>query len=96
LDQHIQAVPQCSFQKTVQVDPLEGITSKMESRLSSRKGSKAASEKERWAEVWKIIFPDDTDEDILSPGMFGIVTLVVLDVKKVARNSWFDRLSYGY
>jgi hypothetical protein len=46
--------------------PVEGFDKQQEKKLKSRKRS-TLSEEEKWRETFRILFPDDEEENIPSP-----------------------------
>ncbi len=58
----------CEIQESV---PLEGFDKDQERRLKSKKRSQTyQSEEEKWKGVYRILFPDDTEEDMPNPCKF--------------------------
>lgn len=54
----------CIFKK---LDPLDGISNEVLVKLTSRKSSQGRSFLDQWNKMWKMLFPDDKNEDIKPP-----------------------------
>jgi hypothetical protein len=61
LDAHIESVEGCEFRAAISV---EGVTTRIEKRLQSRKKSyPGQTEEERWKEIYQILFPAEVIPD---------------------------------
>jgi hypothetical protein len=47
---------------------LDGIDNKKQKELKSRKAAWGNSEKEKWVNIWLIVFPEDNAEGVPDPG----------------------------
>ena len=50
------------------LDPLDGITAEALRRLTSRKSPQGRTPVEQWYDTWKVLFPNDSVEDVKPPG----------------------------
>ncbi|CZR69527.1 uncharacterized protein PAC_19427 [Phialocephala subalpina] len=65
LDDHVEALESCPSRTGV---PVDGITSKVKARLQSRKKAHPdQTERDRWVQIYQILFEPKADETIPSP-----------------------------
>jgi hypothetical protein len=60
-----------------QADPIDGLSKAQEQELRKRKKT-TLSEEDKWKEMYRILFPDDSDEDIPSPCEFLLSDFLIL------------------
>jgi hypothetical protein len=66
-NEHMRMNPPCETVENPAEQIVEGFNKDQEKKLRSRKRNAAQSERDRWIEMYKILFPDDEESSIPEP-----------------------------